>query len=85
MSRAEAKDFSEVWWDPSTSGPDERGESGQGSMMRADGGARYEPGEWPVGPPSRANPANLSDDQPTYPHEADGHTHDLNQRCLSCS
>lgn len=80
----EVKDFSEVWWDQSTSGPDERGEEGQGTMLRADGGARYEPGEWQPGPPSRNSPATLSDDQGHDAHEADGHQHDPNERCLSC-
>jgi hypothetical protein len=81
----EIKDFSEVWWDTSVSGPDERGEQGQGSMRRADGGARYQPGQWPTGPPSRANGALLTDDTGHYAHEADGHRHDPNQRCLSCT
>ena len=80
----EIKDFSEVWWDTSTSGPDERGEVANGVMRRADNGARYQPGQWPTGPPSRANGLTVSDDTGHYPHETDGHTHDPNQRCLSC-
>jgi len=82
----EIKDFSEVWWDANASGPDERGEVAQGVMRRADGGARYQLGQWPTGAPSRANGATVSDDLGgLQDHEADGHTHPAEQRCLSCA
>jgi hypothetical protein len=84
----EIKDFSEVWWDADTRGPDERGEVANGMMRRADGGRRYQPGQWPTGDPSRANGATVSDTPEgggDYPHEADGHQHDSDQRCLTCS
>ena len=77
------KDWSEVWYDPNQVGPDERTETGPGMMMRADGGRRYKPGQWPAGPPSRANPVMTTDEQNHPPHEQDGHTH--SKRCLSCS
>jgi hypothetical protein len=76
------KDWSEVWYDPNMVGPDERTDTAAGMMVRADGGRRYKPGQWPTGPPSRANPVTTTDDQNNPPHEQDGHTH--NKRCLSC-
>jgi hypothetical protein len=76
------KDFSEVWFDATRSGNDERGESGTGMMIRPDDGKRYRPGQWPRTNPKAFvrdghdaavsdNPA-LSGDQP---HEQDGHHH----------
>ena len=44
-------DFAEIWWDPTATGPDEFGERGRGMWRFADGGRRYVPGAWPVGPP----------------------------------
>jgi len=79
----EIKDWSEVWYDPNQVGPDERTDTAAGMMVRADGGRRYKAGQWPTGPPSRANPVTTTDEQNNPPHEQDGHTH--NKRCLSCS
>ena len=42
-------DATEVWWNPSISGPDELGRSGKGLYEYVDGGKRYLPGQWPVG------------------------------------
>jgi hypothetical protein len=36
-----------VWWDPDATGPDERGDEGQGMYAFVEGGRRYLPGEWP--------------------------------------
>ncbi len=84
----EVKDFSEVWYDVDRSGPDERGEVGSGVVLRAQGGRRYQLGQWTgdtfafvdagtvhvSDSPAGADPA----------HEQDGHTHPADQRCLSC-
>ena len=78
------KDFSEVWWDPNRVGPDERTDTGAGMMVRADGGRRYDAGEWPQSPPSRRNGVTVTAAQGVHTdHYADGHTH--KGRCLSCS
>lgn len=76
------KDWSEIWYDPTLVGPDERSETGQGMIVRADGGKRYRAGQWPSGPPSRNNPVTTTDDQNHPAHEQDGHTH--TKKCLSC-
>lgn len=78
----EIKDWSEIWYDPTLVGPDERSETAAGMIVRADGGRRYRAGQWPSGPPSRANPVTTTDEQNHPPHEQDGHTHKT--RCLSC-
>lgn len=79
----EIKDFSEIWWDPNRVGPDERSENGAGMMVRADGGRRYDAGEWPQSPPSRNQPVTVTAEQGNnVDHYSDGHTHD--KRCLSC-
>ncbi|MEO7429511.1 MAG: hypothetical protein ABIY48_09035 [Acidimicrobiales bacterium] len=79
----EIKDWSEIWWDPNQVGPDERTETGKGMMMRADGGRRYKAGQWPTGPPSRANAVMTTDEQNNPAHEQDRHTH--TKHCLSCA
>ena len=43
-------DATEVWWNPSISGPDELGRQGQGLYEYVGGGTRYLPGHWPSGP-----------------------------------
>ena len=40
-------DATEVWWNPSVSGPDEIRKVGQGMYEFIDGGKRYMPGAWP--------------------------------------
>jgi hypothetical protein len=82
------KDFTEVWYDVNAPGKDERGEQGNGMMMKVDGGARYEAGKWPVGDPKVFVPegAIAVSDNPAgggpFPHEQDGHKHE--GKCLSC-
>ncbi len=79
----EIKDFSEIWYDPSRVGPDERTDTGAGMIVRADGGKRYLPGQWPQAPPSRSNGVTVTANQPVNTqHAADGHTHD--KACMSC-
>ncbi|MCU1368077.1 MAG: hypothetical protein JWN39_3716 [Ilumatobacteraceae bacterium] len=41
-------DGTEIWWDPSASGPDEIRKQGQGMYEFVDGGKRYLPGAWPT-------------------------------------
>ncbi|MCU1398972.1 MAG: hypothetical protein JWN62_2081 [Acidimicrobiales bacterium] len=41
-------DGTEIWWDPSASGPDEIRKQGQGMYEFVDGGKRYLPGSWPT-------------------------------------
>lgn len=81
---SEIKDFSEVWYDPNRVGPDERSETGPGMIVRADGGKRYDAGEWPQSPPSRSNGVTVTANQGVnVDHGADGHTHET--ACLSCA
>ncbi|MER3453423.1 MAG: hypothetical protein C4344_07290, partial [Acidimicrobiia bacterium] len=86
----EIKDFTEVWWDPDASGPDERSMNGRGLMMKANNGRRYRAGQWPTTPPAafvRQGAVAVSDNPEggtDPPHEQDGHSHPSNKRCLSC-
>jgi hypothetical protein len=45
-------DMTEIWWDPDAEGPDERNEDGTGMYRYVEGGARYNPGDWPDTAPS---------------------------------
>jgi hypothetical protein len=45
-------DATEIWWDPTATGPDETGDAGTGMYQYVDGGTRYLPGEWPETAPS---------------------------------
>jgi hypothetical protein len=88
------KDLTEVWWNPSQPGLDETGRDGVGGLMKAQGGKRYEPGQWPTANPfafsDDSKPIFTSDTPPeTFDHDADGHTHGRSpdpkrQRCRSC-
>lgn len=40
-------DATVVWWNPDATGPDERGDEGDGMYEYVEGGKRYLPGEWP--------------------------------------
>lgn len=40
-------DYTEVWWDPKATGPDEIRKQGTGMWQYVDGGQRYLPGSWP--------------------------------------
>lgn len=49
-------DMTEIWWDPDATGPDERGEEGQGMYRYVEGGLRYAPGAWPDTEPDVFDP-----------------------------
>jgi hypothetical protein len=51
-------DATEIWWDPTATGPDEIQRDGTGMWAYANGGERYLPGEWPDSPPSVFDPSN---------------------------
>ena len=40
-------DQTEIFWDPTATGPDELGKDGTGMWAYVDGGKRYLPGQWP--------------------------------------
>jgi hypothetical protein len=79
----EIKDFSEIWYDRNAVGPDERSKTGAGMIVRADGGHRYRPSQWPGGDPSRANPVTVTAQQnnQSVPNTPDRYKH----KCLSCN
>lgn len=83
------KDFVEVFYDRNKSGIDERGLQGNGMVMKAAGGKRYELGQWDASPTKAFNdPAAIAtSDAPELggdpDHEQDGHKH--TGKCLSCS
>jgi hypothetical protein len=83
------KDFTEVFWDPTATGPDETGGNGPGVLLKVDGGRRYQLGSWPRTDPrvfDRTGTVGVGDNPPhTAPHGADGHTHPASQRCRSCA
>lgn len=86
------KDFTEVFWNPQGRGKDETGKDGVGIMMKANGGKRYKPSEWPASEPNvfQMEGAIFTSDNPpggkdTYPHETTRpHQHPPEQRCMSC-
>ena len=82
------KDFTEVYWDPAATGPDETGQNAIGVLLKVDGGKRYQLGAWPRTDPnvfSRPGTVAVGDNPPhASPHGADGHTHPPDQRCRSC-
>lgn len=39
--------WTQIWWDPEATGPDEIRQEGQGMYTYVDGGARYRIGDWP--------------------------------------
>ncbi len=85
----EIKDFVEVFYSGSSTGPDERGSRGTGMVMKVNGGKRYQAGQWPQSNPGAFNLGGtiaVSDDPPgggDPPHEQDGHRHP--GKCLSCA
>jgi len=86
------KDFSEVYYDPNASGPDERGNSGRGEITRADAGKRYQIGQWYSGPPhvfgNAPNPVTVTDNPPgggDWPTDSDPSAYPASQACLDCS
>ncbi|HYD09021.1 MAG TPA: hypothetical protein VEA78_02870, partial [Acidimicrobiales bacterium] len=52
----EIKDFTEVFYDQNAQGNDERGNSGRGMVMKAQGGKRYRLGEFDQAPPRAFQP-----------------------------
>lgn len=85
------KDFSELFWDSTTTGRDEVNKDGAGAFLRVDGGKRYQAGQWPDSAPKVFNKdgAVFTTDNPpggpqATPHAEDGHKHDPAKRCLSC-
>ncbi|HMX08713.1 MAG TPA: hypothetical protein PKA87_14360, partial [Microthrixaceae bacterium] len=40
-------DQTEIFWNPTATGPDELGKDGTGMWAYVDGGKRYLPGQWP--------------------------------------
>ena len=86
------KDFSEVYYDPKASGPDERGDSGRGMITRADGGHRYQIGQWYAGPPhvfgNAPDPITVTDNPPgggDWPSDTNPGAYPASQACLDCS
>ncbi|HET6811833.1 MAG TPA: hypothetical protein VFH50_12560 [Acidimicrobiales bacterium] len=86
------KDFSEVYYDTNASGPDERGDNGRGMITRADGGRRYQIGQWYTGPPhvfqNAPAPITVTDDPPgggDWPTDTNPGTYPAGQACLDCS
>ncbi|HVV37113.1 MAG TPA: hypothetical protein VHC63_10965 [Acidimicrobiales bacterium] len=83
------KDFMEIYYDGSKSGPDERGINGKGMIMKMHGGKRYTQGQWDTAETQAFNdPTAVSvSDDPSMggdpPHEQDGHHH--TGKCLSCT
>src|SRR5581483_9224633 len=87
QSPTDIKDFAEVYYDPNAQGPDERNQQGSGMMMKTDGGARYQLGQWPTDDPHIGrDPVAVSDnpqgggDPPFTPGPEYGST-----GCLSCT
>jgi hypothetical protein len=86
------KDFSEVFYNVNASGPDERGDNGRGMITRADGGKRYQIGQWYTGPPhvfgSAPAPVTVTDDPPgggDWPTDSNPGSYPASQACLDCS
>jgi hypothetical protein len=85
------KDFAEVYYDITVTGPDERGQPGTGMMMKTDQGKRYQVGQWPSDGPhayqgESGGAMAISDNPPgggDYPYQP-GPPYPLDG-CLSCS
>lgn len=82
------KDMTEVWWDVERTGKDELDKTAAGMLVKANGGQRYQPGQWPSAPPSvfgdDPNGVTTTDLPETFDHDADGHTHASDPPCRSC-
>jgi hypothetical protein len=83
------KDFMEIYYDGSKNGPDERGLSGKGMIMKMHIGQRYTQGQWSTAETQAFNDPTAVDvsDDPKMggdpDHEQDGHHH--TSKCLSCA
>ena len=79
-----------MFWNSNGSGKDEVGKDGVGILQKAEGGRRYELGQWPTTEPeNNVSRAIFTSDKDVggYAldrHEDDGHVHPAEQRCLSC-
>ena len=87
------KDYTEVFWNATGTGPDEVDSQGAGILMKVAGGHRYQLGQWPTSDPNvftnGAGEVFVSDTPYTDPktkraHEEDGHKH-TQGGCLSCA
>jgi hypothetical protein len=84
------KDFTEVWYDASAQGPDERGDNGAGMVTRADGGRRYQSGQWYTGDPHafvKQGSVTVSDNPEgggDWPTDVDPNAYPASKNCLSC-
>jgi hypothetical protein len=84
------KDFSEVWYDAGAQGPDERGQNGTGMIRRANGGQRYQLGQWTVGNSAAfvlAGSVTVTDSPVgggDWPSDSDPNAYPASQRCLDC-
>jgi hypothetical protein len=72
-------DVTEIWWNPTATGPDELLRQGRGMYEFVAGGKRYLPGQWPTTAPDVFNPACAvslyttvpkSEQVPNYPSPA---------------
>ena len=72
-------DTTEIWWNPTATGPDEVGKQGTGMYEYVDGGKRYLFGQWTTAPDQAFNPSGAvtiyakpppSDAAPNYPSPA---------------
>ena len=70
--------MTELWWDATTTGPDESGSGGVGMYRYVDGGRRYFPGQQPAAETAAFNRSGTvtvydepppSDTPPSYPHK----------------
>jgi hypothetical protein len=84
------KDFTEVWYGSSVRGPDERGEVGNGMVVKANGGKRYQAGQWTVGDPAAfvmAGSITVTDDPPgggDWPTDIPTNAYPPNAACTDC-
>jgi len=74
-------DATEIWWNPTATGPDEVGHDGTGLYEFVDGGKHYTVGQWPTTPDTAFDPAGAvtiypsppaADAVPNYPSPAGG-------------
>jgi hypothetical protein len=82
------KDFTEVFWHPTTRAKDETGKDGVGVLLKVDGGRRFPAGAWPKADPNVFTTEGTifaASEGLNWPHDEDGHTHAPEERCRSCS
>src|SRR5439155_22711298 len=76
------QDNTEVFWDPTTTDKDEVNKTAPGILRKANGGVRYQLGQWPTSEPDNdVGKSIYTSDKPIGPsitpppHDEDGHTH----------